>query len=44
LVSKEEMKAILQGTGWHVRQFIDSEGANYAAIIEKLASTITFFG
>ena len=35
MVSKEEMKTILEGTGWHVKQFIDSEGSNYIAIIEK---------
>jgi len=35
MVSKEEMREILKGTGWKVRQFIDSENANYIAIIEK---------
>jgi SAM-dependent methyltransferase len=35
MVSKEEMKAILEGTGWHVKQYLDSEGSNYLAIIEK---------
>lgn len=35
MVSKGEMKAILKGTGWGVKKFIDSEGSNYAAIIEK---------
>ena len=36
MVSKEEMKEILDGTGWKVKKFIDSEGADYAAIIEKV--------
>ncbi len=35
MVSKEEMKTILEGTGWRIKQFIDSEGSNYVAIIEK---------
>jgi hypothetical protein len=36
LVSKEEMKQILKGTGWKVKQFIESENTpNYIAIIEK---------
>jgi SAM-dependent methyltransferase len=35
LVSKEEMKRILKGTGWKVKQFLDSEGSQYIAIIEK---------
>ncbi|MFQ6064211.1 MAG: class I SAM-dependent methyltransferase [Candidatus Bathyarchaeia archaeon] len=35
LVSKEEMKEILRGTGWRIRKFLDSEGSQYIAIIEK---------
>lgn len=35
LASKKEMKEILQGTGWKVREFIDSESSFYIAIIEK---------
>jgi hypothetical protein len=35
MVSKEEMEAILRGTGWKIKQFIDSEGSQYIAIIEK---------
>lgn len=35
LVSKDEMKAILAGTGWQVERFLDSEGPRYAAVIEK---------
>jgi len=36
LVSKDEMKAILKGTGWKVKGFIDSENAQYIAIIGKI--------
>lgn len=35
LVSKEEMKDILKGTGWKVRKFVDSEKFMYIAIIKK---------
>ncbi|MDH5447397.1 MAG: class I SAM-dependent methyltransferase [Candidatus Bathyarchaeota archaeon] len=35
MVSKEEMREILKETGWKVKQFIDSEDAQYVAIIEK---------
>lgn len=35
MVSKKEMNEILEDTGWKVKQFIDSEGANYVTIIEK---------
>ena len=35
LVSKEEMKQIMRGTGWRVKRFFDSKQAWYAAIIEK---------
>jgi len=35
LVSKDEMKEILKGTGWKVRKFIDSDGPIYMSIIEK---------
>lgn len=35
LVSKEEMKDILKGTGWKVKKFVDSEKYMYIAIIEK---------
>lgn len=34
-VSKEEMDEILKGTGWKVKQYIDSGNALYIAIIEK---------
>ena len=35
IASKEEMKEILKGTGWMVKEFIDSEDSIYTAIIEK---------
>jgi len=35
LVSKNEMRSILRGTGWTVRRFIESKGPQYAAIIER---------
>jgi hypothetical protein len=38
LVSKQEIKEILKGTGWEVEKFIDSNGARparYLAIIRK---------
>lgn len=34
-VSKEELKEILRGTGWKVKEFIDSENSIYIVIIEK---------
>ena len=37
MVSKEEMREILRGTDWKVKEFIDSEGSEYIAIIEKVA-------
>jgi len=36
MVSKEEMKEILNGTGWKVKEFIDSGDSQYVAIIEKI--------
>ena len=36
MVSKEEMNAILNGTGWKIKEFIDSEVSKYVAIIEKM--------
>jgi 2-polyprenyl-3-methyl-5-hydroxy-6-metoxy-1,4-benzoquinol methylase len=38
MASKEEMKEILNGTGWKVGDFIDSENSRYVAIIEKQPS------
>ncbi len=35
LVSREEMEEILEGTGWKVKQFIDSSSSPYIAIIQK---------
>jgi len=36
LVSKEEMKKILNGTGWKIKEFLDSEDSHYIAIINKI--------
>ncbi len=35
MVSKEEMREILRGTGWKVERFIDSEDSSYIATISK---------
>jgi len=35
IVSKDEMKQILEGTGWKIKGFIDSGNAQYIAIIQK---------
>ena len=35
MVSKDEMKEILQETGWKVKQYIDSEMSYYIALIGK---------
>jgi SAM-dependent methyltransferase len=35
MVSKEEMREILRGTGWKIKRFIDSEDSGYIAIISK---------
>lgn len=35
MVSKQEMAEILNGTGWKIKQFIDSEASKYVGIIEK---------
>jgi len=37
IVSKEEMKEILKGTGWKIKEFIESDNSQYIAIIEKVA-------
>jgi len=34
-VSKKEMENIIEGTGWQVVEYLDSEGPLYIAIIEK---------
>lgn len=36
IVSRSEMEEILQGTGWRVMKYIDSQGSNYLAVIEKI--------
>lgn len=36
IVSKKEMKEILNGTGWGIKSFIDSDCALYCAILEKI--------
>ena len=35
LVSKDEMKDLLRGTGWFVQRFLDSNGPGYIAVIRK---------
>jgi len=35
MVSKKEMEQILKGTGWKIREFIDSGNSAYIAAIEK---------
>ena len=35
MVSREEMQAIVDGTGWHINEVIDSERSSYIAILEK---------
>jgi SAM-dependent methyltransferase len=35
LVSKKEMREILEGTGWRVKQFISSKSTPYIGIIER---------
>jgi SAM-dependent methyltransferase len=35
IVSREEMKEILKGTGWRVKKFIDSDNSPYVAIVQK---------
>jgi SAM-dependent methyltransferase len=37
MVSGEEMEQVLLDTGWKVRQFLDSGGPHYMAIIKKIA-------
>ena len=34
-VSRDEMRHIVDGTGWTIRKFIEPEGAQYVAVIEK---------
>jgi len=35
MVSRKEMEQILLDTGWKIKEFLDSEGPHYIAIIEK---------
>jgi SAM-dependent methyltransferase len=35
IVSREEMRGILRGTGWKVKKFIDSRSSPYVAIIQR---------
>jgi hypothetical protein len=39
MVSKDEMVTILDGTGWMIKETVDSEGSSYLAIIEKCQIT-----
>ncbi len=39
MVSKKEMEEILKGKGWKIKKFIDSDNAEYMAIIEKRINT-----
>lgn len=34
-VSRDELRAIVTGTGWHVREFLDADGPIYAAVLAK---------
>ena len=34
-VSRDELREIIAGTGWTVRRFVEPEGAQYVAVIEK---------
>ena len=34
-VSKDELRVILEDTGWHIRSFINSHGPLYIAIMAK---------
>jgi SAM-dependent methyltransferase len=36
MVSKDEMMKIVEGTGWRIKEFIDSDASKYVAIIEKI--------
>jgi len=39
IVSKKEMKRILEGTGWKVKRFVGSKGPVYIGIIEKTSKS-----
>jgi hypothetical protein len=36
MVSREEMKQILIGSGWEITEFLNSEGPHYIAVITKI--------
>jgi SAM-dependent methyltransferase len=36
MVSREEMRSIVDGTGWRVLRYLDSPGAAYAGVLEKV--------
>ena len=38
-VSRDEMREIVAGTGWVVREFIEAEGAQFVAVLEKERGT-----
>ncbi len=40
MVPKEEMQDILKGTRWKVKEFIDSEDAEYIAIVGKVTQRL----
>jgi SAM-dependent methyltransferase len=44
IVSKKEMEEILKGTGWKIREFIDSGDSAYVAAIEKERKILTGTG
>lgn len=35
LVSADEMRALVEGTGWHVARVLGDEGPYYVAVLEK---------
>lgn len=39
MVSKQEMRDMLEGTGWNMKKSIDSDGLGYVAVIEKTPLT-----
>jgi hypothetical protein len=41
IVSKREMEEMLKGTGWRIREFVDSGNSVYVAVIEKEPKTLT---
>jgi hypothetical protein len=41
IVSKKEMEEVLKGTGWKIKEFVDSDGSAYIAVIEKEPKILT---